>query len=149
MTQEALEVLLRNMQEQMGCAFLLVWGSKEEQQIAEQLHSHFADDSIVVDKLSLALLQNLMNHVDLVVAMDSLPLHLAGTTRTPTLSVFGASLAEKFKPKGKRHFAYQGTCPYGKIFPKRCPILRTCPTGACIRNLNGKEVFDAFHTHNL
>jgi heptosyltransferase-1 len=85
-----------------------------------------------------------MDSVDLVVAMDSLPLHLAGTTKVKTFSVFGASLASKFKPAGKKHLTLQGHCPYGRVFEKRCPILRTCPTGACIRSLTGKAVFNAF-----
>jgi heptosyltransferase-1 len=144
MTLEALERLLDNLQKDLKCAFLLVWGSKEEQQFVQRLQTRFSQDSIIVDKLSLPVLQNLMERTNLVVAMDSLPLHLAGTTSTSTLSVFGASLAQKFKPKGEKHFAFQGACPYGKTFPKRCPILRTCSTGSCIRSLSGQEVSDVF-----
>ena len=90
-----------------------------------------------------------MASVDMVIAMDSLPLHLAGTTETPTFSIFGASSANKYKPKGKKHLAFQGTCPYKRTFERRCPVLRTCSTGACIRDLHGEELFHYFLQNEL
>jgi len=144
LTREAFAEFLRHMQEHFGCCFLFIWGTAEEKQMAQEFHSRFSECSIVVDKLPLPLLQNLMGNMDLIIAMDSLPLHLAGTTATPTFSVFGASSSSKFKPKGTQHLSFQGECPYGRTFKKRCPVLRTCPTGACIRSLTGKQVFDQF-----
>jgi heptosyltransferase-1 len=137
LTKEALTSFLSRLQEYLKCNFIILWGSLEEKEVAHQLHQQFMQHSIVVDRLSLPMVQNLMIAADLVVAMDSLPLHLAGTTSTPSFSVFGPSLAQKYKPMGSRHFAFQGGCPYNRTFEKRCPILRTCPTGACIRELSG------------
>lgn len=139
-TLEALTEFLQLLQQERKCSYLFAWGTEAEKAMVEQLQEKVSH-SVVIPRLHLAALQNLMSRVELVIAMDSLPLHLAGTTRTPTFSVFGASLAEKFKPKGKLHVAMQGTCPYGKTFPKRCPLLRTCKTGACIRSLTGREIF--------
>lgn len=144
MNEEALCTFLKKVQEHLHCSFLLVWGSEKEKSIAENLHRHFPDQSIIVDRMPLPVLQNLMGEIDLVIAMDSLPLHLAGTTGTPTFSVFGASSAAKYKPRGKQHQTFQGPCPYGRTFERRCPILRTCKTGACIRHLTGLEVFQSF-----
>jgi heptosyltransferase-1 len=126
--------------------FLLVWGSESEKKLVEELFSHFPDCSQVVDRLSLPVLQNLMGHVDLVLSMDSLPLHLAGTTKTPTYSFFGPSLAEKFQPMGDQHHAVQGSCPYGQTFEKRCRVLRTCQTGACMKQMDGSKLFDDFRS---
>jgi heptosyltransferase-1 len=120
---------------------LFLWGSASELKTAQELKNRF-EHSLVVEKLSLPGLQNLMASVDFVVAMDSLPLHLAGTTETPAFGIFGASSAQKYMPQGNAHFAFQGSCPYGRVFERRCPILRTCPTGSCIRDLQGKELFD-------
>jgi heptosyltransferase I len=145
MTAEALMVFLSKMQEYLKCSFLFAWGTQQEKLMVESFQRHFMGTSEVLDRLPLPMLQNLMNEVDLVVAMDSLPLHLAGTTATPTYSVFGASSAGKYKPQGKRHYAFQGPCPYGITFEKRCPKLRTCTTGTCIRGLTGHEVFQSFH----
>jgi len=145
-TLEALTEFLQLLQQEKECSYLIAWGTESEKIKAEDLQAKLSN-AAVIPRLHLAVLQNLMSRVELVIAMDSLPLHLAGTTGTPTFSVFGASLAEKFKPKGKLHVAMQGTCPYGKTFLKRCPILRTCKTGACIRSLSGREIFLKCQSH--
>lgn len=128
----------------LKCQILIGWGSPDEQLIAKKIHAAFPEDSFIIPKLPLPVLQNLMAEMKLVIAMDSLPLHLAGTTSTPTFSVFGPSLAKKFKPEGEQHYSVQGTCPYGKTFDKRCPILRTCKTGHCINNITGDKLFQDF-----
>lgn len=121
--------------------FLFIWGNLEEKKQADCLSHHFPGKSLLVPKLSLSALQNLFSQVDLVIAMDSLPLHLAGVAGTSTLSFFGPSLAEIYQPIGEGHRSFQGKCPYGVSFGKRCPKLRTCPTGACLRTLNPNNPF--------
>ncbi len=139
-----LQNFLNNVGKQYSAHFFFIWGSQEEKKIAEGLSVQLPQNSSVIDRLPLPALQNLMTQMDLVMAMDSLPLHLAGTTSTPTYSVFGASAAHKYKPVGTQHEAFQGTCPYGKSFKKRCDLLRTCKTGACIKQLEGQELFEHF-----
>lgn len=146
LTQNQLADFLALVQKETQGVLLFAWGSPAEQQVAQYLHAQFPQCSLVIDRLKLATLQNLMANCDLVIAMDSLPLHLAGTTNTPSFSVFGASSAAKYKPLGPNHFAFQGACPYGRTFEKRCPILRTCPTGACIHDLPAQTLFDAFRS---
>lgn len=126
--------------------FLFLWGNDKEREVADEMHKNF-ELSALVDRLSLPQLQNLMSHVDLVIGMDSLPLHLAATTQTPTFSLFGASSAQKYRPMGALHSSLQGCCPYGVVFDRRCPRLRTCNTGACIRSLGGSEIFSAYLAH--
>jgi len=132
----------------MGCAYLFTWGNLEEKQLAEEIQAKFPNHSVVLDRLSLPVLQNVMDKMDLVVAMDSLPLHLAGTTGTKTFSIFGASSAAKYKPEGEGHTFFQGHCPYKRSFEKRCPILRSCPTGPCIRSISGSHLFKVFQESN-
>lgn len=143
MTEEALIDFLKHIQEDFKCYFLITWGSKEEKELAEKIAQNLPA-SKVIDRLPLSVLQKLMSEMDLIIAMDSLPLHLAGTTSTRTFSIFGASSAQKYQPSGKGHYALQGTCPYGQTFVKRCPLLRSCSTGSCIRKLSGDEVYEAF-----
>lgn len=140
------EALINLLQRLQPCSLLFIWGNSEEKNLAIELQNHFPT-STVVDRLPLPALQNLMSHMELVVSMDSLPLHLAGTTGVPTLSVFGPSSSQKYKPCGSQHFAYQGSCPYKKEFPMRCKILRTCSTGLCMRQLTGHEVFQSYNQH--
>lgn len=144
LSQETLRGFLQCLSAKFKAHFLFLWGHKGEKEIAEQLSASFPGQSTLVDRISLPALQNLMASADLVVAMDSLPLHLAGTTATPTYSVFGPSSAHKFKPAGDRHEAFQGSCPYGQTFPKRCEKLRTCKTGACMKALEGEQLYRSF-----
>lgn len=144
MTTEALVDFLKRLQPTQKCHFLVLWGSPQEKLMAETICETLAPHASVAEKLPLHVLQNLMGRMDLVIAMDSLPLHLAGTTSTPTFSVFGPSSAAKYGPEGLQHHAMQGTCPYGRTFDKRCSVLRTCPTGQCIRGLSGDDVFASF-----
>ncbi len=125
-------------------SFLFIFGDEEERRKAEELSSHFKERSAPVGNLSLPLWQALMWEMDGVIAVDSAALHLCGTTGTPSFSVFGPSLASSYKPLEERHLAVQGACPYGKTFSNRCPILRTCSTGACIRGLSAEELFASY-----
>jgi len=138
------ETLRKVLQGMPGSSFLFLWGNDAEKVFAQSLQQEFPEKSIVIDRMDLPSLQNLMSSMDLVFSMDSLPLHLAGTTTTPTFSLFGASSAEKYRPKGVQHCSLQGECPYGRTFEKRCPVLRTCPTGACIRELTSEQVLEAY-----
>jgi heptosyltransferase-1 len=142
-TTEALIDFLGLLQKEQNGFFYLIWGSAEEKTAVEQIHEQASlrSHSKIIDKLTLPMLQNMMSYMDLVIAMDSLPLHLAGTAGTPTFSIFGASSATKYKPEGTQHRAIQGPCPYKRTFDRRCPILRTCPTGLCIRGLTGQQLF--------
>ncbi|NGX43520.1 MAG: Lipopolysaccharide core heptosyltransferase RfaQ [Chlamydiae bacterium] len=132
---------LQRFQKETKCSYLFIWGNETEKKAVKEIHHNFQGRSVVVEKLPIPMLQNLMDQLDLVIAMDSLPLHLAGITSTPTFSIFGASSANKYRPIGAKHHSFQGTCPYKITFDKRCPKLRSCPTGACIRNLSGTDVF--------
>lgn len=128
----ALDKLISFLQKKEGF-FLFSYGKKEELITAKTLHEHFKERSLILDPLPLFLLQYLMSCVDLVVAMDSLPLHLAATTQTPTFSFFGPTKGEKFAPIGPKHQFEQGFCPYGIKFEKQCPKLRSCKTGKCMK----------------
>lgn len=138
--KEALIPFLQYLQRKTACHFLFIWGSQEERAEAEILQKS-TEQSQVLERLPLPVLQNLMGEIDLVIAMDSLPLHLAGSIGTPTFSLFGPSSAKKYQPVGKNNGSFQGSCPYGRRFEKRCPILRKCTTGACLREQPADALF--------
>ncbi len=143
LTPQALVEFLNLLQGHLNCYFVFIWGTETEKIEVQSLQSQF-EQSLLLPRVSLPVLQQLMGMVDLIVAMDSLPLHLAATTTTSTFSIFGASLGLRFAPVGEQHRFFQGACPYGRSFTNRCPVLRTCPTGACIRTLSGKQIFENF-----
>lgn len=140
---ETLEQFLALLEESEHPAFLFVWGGEEERLLAERLTKRFPG-SQSIGELSLPLWQALMQRVDSVIAMDSASLHLCGTTSTPSFSCFGPSSAEVYRPLGVLHHSIQGSCPYGRTFDKHCPILRSCPTGACLRSLTPEALLRAF-----
>lgn len=141
LSEETLLKFLGHIHAEGPSAFFLAWGNAQEKATAEKLHQMFSSNSIVLERLRLPALQNLMSRMDAVIAMDSLPLHLAGTAGVPTFSAFGASSAAKYKPPGPLHITVQGNCPYNRQFEKRCPILRTCPTGKCIKDLRAEDLY--------
>jgi heptosyltransferase-1 len=148
MSTQGLITCLQSLNQHYNCSFLFIWGTEEEKQISEKLHQQFNDCSHLVEKLPIPVLQNLMNNMDLVIAMDSLPLHLAGTTRVSSFGIFGASSAKKYQPLGLNHSSYQGACPYKMVFENRCPYLRTCKTGACIRSLDEINLLNLYYNIN-
>jgi heptosyltransferase-1 len=139
-----LKALLEKIAPDCDPSYVFIYGDEEEKRVAEDLRSHFKERSMSIGQLSLPLWQALMWEMDGVIAMDSAALHLCGTTPTPSFSVFGPSLASYYSPPEQRHLSIQGLCPYGKTFPSRCPILRTCPTGACLRDLQVDELFASY-----
>lgn len=141
---ETLTGFLSRIQQNFQAHFLLVWGSLEEKEYCKLIQKQCENCHVLNTLLEIPTWQYLMNQMDLVIAVDSSALHLCGTTKTPSFSIFGPTSAEVFKPPEKRHFSFQGQCPYGNVFLKQCPILRSCPTGACIRDIIAEDLYQAF-----
>lgn len=127
-----------------NAAFLFMWGNEAEKKMCQNFAAAFPKTSLIVDMLPLPTWQNLMSDMELVLAVDSSALHLCGTTSTPSFSFFGPTDPLIFKPLGDMHYAIQGPCPYKKQFIKQCPALRSCSTGACIRDLKGEKIYAEF-----
>ncbi len=140
---ETLTQFLRKVEEFYNASFLLICGDEAEKAECLELQKQLKK-AYIPEKLLLPTWQNLMNEVDLVIALDSSALHLCETTRCPSFSIFGPTSLNIFKPIGKKHSGFQGPCPYGRTFEKQCPALRNCPTGACIRDLKAELLFQVF-----
>jgi heptosyltransferase-1 len=136
------DVLLSFLKEVGGRCYF-VWGSETERLVCQELVNGL-ERAVLMEKLSIPDWQNLMGEMDLVVAVDSGALHLAGTAGVPTFSIFGPTASEVFKPLGKEHLAFQGKCPYGREFVKQCPVLRSCPTGACMAEVTAEELIKIY-----
>lgn len=126
----------------IDASFLFVWGDEREKMMCEQMQKQLG--GVVSKKLSLSEWEQRMREVDLVIAVDSSALHLAGMTQTPTFSIFGPTSPELFKPLGDHHKSYWGKCPYSRQFVKTCPVLRTCPTGACMNDICAGDLYETF-----
>lgn len=146
MEERQLASFLKKIAATEAFSFAFIWGNEAEKivamRLAEQLRLYA--QAVILDRLELPLLQNVMELFSCIIAMDSLPLHLAASTGKATFSVFGPSLALKYAPKGAHQLAIQGTCPYGERFHRRCSFLRSCPTGACLRSIPPDDLAEAF-----
>jgi heptosyltransferase-1 len=145
LTEASLAIFLRLCAERLHVRWLLTWGNQEERILTERLQASVPSVQCV-PSMPLPQLQHLMSLTDLVVSMDSLPLHLAATAGIPTYSCFGPSNAAKYAPIGEQHVFYQGTCPYHQQFERRCPKLRTCATGSCMRDISPYVLYAHFAT---
>jgi heptosyltransferase-1 len=145
LTEETLVEFLHQIDEKMGPSFFFVYGNEKEKELADRLEQSFTGCSHAVGDLSLPLWQRFMQMVEGVISMDSAALHLCATTDTPSFSLFGPSSSHAYKPVGEKHCAYQGPCPYDVAFDRRCPHLRTCDSGACLREVSPLVLFEAFN----
>ena len=137
LSMAAMEAFLANIRRHTDFCYLFLWGSDFERLEVEQIGQ---GGIVLPHKLSLPALYHLISRVQCVLSMDSLPLHLAGLTKTPTFSVFGPSSRSKFQPLKAAAGGFQGSCPYGISFERRCPRLRTCKTGNCLKAVGGDEL---------
>lgn len=139
-----LKAFLNKIQQKYEAHFFFPYGNEEEKEFAESLHGLFPETSHVMEALSLQAWRACMMEVDGVIAMDSAALHLCATTKTPSFSFFGPTASVIYKPEGEHHLAIQGACPYGKTFEVRCPLLRSCATGACLKELPVDQIVESF-----
>jgi heptosyltransferase-1 len=139
-TQTFLDVL-RRVKEKYSPYFIFIAGNGEELREVGALAKDFPSSSHMLFRPDLPFLQRAMNHAHAVLAVDSIILHLGATAQTPTFGFFGPSSAMKYAPKGKRHGFFQSTCPSNTAFEKRCPFLRTCQTGQCLKGADPEDIF--------
>jgi len=122
--------------------YLFVQSNAEELSLAVDMSKKDRGRIGVLERLSLPLLQNTMLYSSGVIAMDSLPLHLAGLAKVPIFGIFGPSMSGKYMPRGHGNSCYQAGCPYGKVFDKRCKELRSCATGDCLKKVAISALLD-------
>jgi heptosyltransferase-1 len=141
-TDSILQVL-RMARQQFSPYYVFLAGTSDELNEVGSLAREFSSSSHVLFRQDLPLLQRLMGDSQAVLAVDSLVLHLAATTRAPTFSFFGPSSAHKYAPIGPQHGHFQMHCPSSITFDRRCPSLRTCPTGMCMKDADPEKMFHA------
>jgi len=123
---------------------ILVWKSNQEKSLARRLESALGERASLLGNVTLTEWQRWMDKMSGVITTDSCALHLASLAGVPTLSIFGPSNGSTYAPQREKHAFVQGPCPYGVSFDIRCPKLRTCETGACIKGLSVETLVSAF-----
>lgn len=145
LSDSSMENLLLAIEKQSKKAvkFWLISGNDEERQRANKIASSLSS-SFVVPALTIPQLQRLMCGMDQVISVDSLALSLAYEAQVPVFALFGSSSPQKFSITNDNSSSFFGACPYGKTFEKRCPLLRSCKTGSCIRDPSIDEILKQY-----
>lgn len=136
--------VLEEIEKKIDSFFHLIWGNQEDLELCQEIEKKLPQKVQIVEKMRHEVWQHLMDEMDLVLALDSGALHLSATTKAASFSFFGPTKPELFRPLGSRHASIRGVCPYNQRFVKQCPYLRTCSTGACIRDLKADEILHRF-----
>ncbi len=137
---------LKKIEQKYQPLFLFLQGSETEKKKSFQLAAHFGSQAVVLDKMSLPLLQHLMEEVDLVIGMDSCPLHLAILAKRPTVGFFGPTAASIYGAKQEEgNLTFEGSCLLKLSFDKRCKPLRKC-SQRCIDQHSQEELFKDFES---
>ena len=126
----------------LSCLF----GDQAEKAVAEELLRAFPDCSDILGGMSLLEWQQKMSEMAAVIAVDSMGLHLCGLTGTPAFSIFGPTSAKVFRPPDCGHGSFQADCPYRVSFVQQCPRLRSCSSGACLKEIDAEKLAGAFLT---
>jgi len=139
LSPKTLREFLVLLEKQLKPTFILTVGTPQEK---EKAHSAISGlrSAHILGPLDLAAWQGMIKEMDFVITVDSASLHLTQTTSVPCFAIFGPSSSHIYSTS----FSVQGGCPYGETFVKRCPRLRTCPTGACLKDLTAKTLFNQF-----
>ncbi len=125
-----------------GTAFLL--GGAGEQALGEQMRaeSGYAHVVNMCGKTNLVELGSLMREIDVLVTVDSGPMHLAAALGVPTVALFGPTDPTRTGPYGAAHHVIQNT----DLSCVPC-LSRTCRRPqrdhACLRQLSIDPVVDA------
>lgn len=110
-----------------GAAIVLT-GGRDEWETCEMVRAHMRADALnLAGSTSLGALAALLSRLDLVVANDSGPAHLAAAVGTRSVVIFGAAQAETWAARDtRRHRALSVPVPCRPCYVAECPIGYRC-----------------------
>lgn len=124
----------------------LAWGSEEEKKLCKLVVESAGSERVhMMPKSNLTDFAAWVSRAHWMISADSLPLHLAALFAIPTFSVFGPSSGALYAPNSPKDSHWQGQCPYNEVFEKRCPHLRSCSTGQCLRSKSQEAALEALN----
>ncbi|MBJ6725943.1 lipopolysaccharide heptosyltransferase I [Geomesophilobacter sediminis] len=126
-------------------SILLTWGDQAERDRATEIAREIGPGARVIDRYPLKALTAILKKVDLVVAGDTGPVHIAAAVGTPTVSIFRATDGKLTGPRGELHVAVQSPLHCAKCGRKECDKDRQCsesvkvePVLAAVKKLLGQ-----------
>ena len=102
-----------------GVPSLVVWGSPEEREWAEQIARCSEGHATIAPRTTLVELAAVMRRAALYLGSDTGPMHLAAAVDTPCVALYGATRPENSGPYGSQHIALQSYYQVGTSRERR------------------------------
>jgi heptosyltransferase-1 len=105
---------------------LFSWGNSQEKEAVTRITSSVGTGARILNRYPLKGLIALLKKVDLVVAGDTGPLHLAAAVGTPTVSFYRASDGKRTGPRGVQNVTIQSSLHCTPCFRTKCDDDARC-----------------------
>ncbi len=105
---------------------LMSWGSEQERTAVTRIASAIGTGARVLDRFLLKEFAAVLKKVDLVVAGDTGPVHMAAAVGTPTVSLYRASDGRRRGPRGPGHAVVQSSFDCSPCFRTECDRNEQC-----------------------
>lgn len=123
---------------------VLILGSQADRSEAEIIQKYAPASVNLIGKTSLVDVAGLLKECKLLITSDSGIMHLAYAVGTPTLSLFGPGIEEKWAPKGKKHRSLNVRLDCSPC--TRFGYTPTCEKDVlCLSSLRVKDLLDAVY----
>jgi ADP-heptose:LPS heptosyltransferase len=125
-----------------GGVGVILTGSRDDDSVAAAILAGLDPAPLcLVGRLSLTQLTAVLQAVDLMITVDSGPMHIAAAVGTPVVALFGPTDPRRTGPLGPGR-VLRRELPCSPCLQRRCQITDTY---RCMRDLSVAEVLDAAH----
>jgi len=114
------------------CTILLSWGNQAERAVVTEVAKGIGPGARVLDRYPLKALTAVMKKVDLVVAGDTGPVHIAAAAGTPTVSIYRSTNGKLTGPRGERHVTLQSPLHCTRCKRKQCDKDKECSVSVTV-----------------
>jgi len=126
--------------------FVVFLGSKSDRPRVDQIISSMKSKALIAtSKTSLKELVALESLCDLVISNDSGPVHVAAAVGTPTITIFGPSDDNKYRPLGDKHKIVKNEIECRPCGEHECPLGHH----RCMQDIGVDDVIEVVNMVNL
>jgi len=124
--------------DELNCQVVLAGSYAEESYLAEIISMAKSDAKNLAGKTKLGELACLISISDLMVSMDSGPMHIACAVKTPVVAIMGPTAPWRTGPFGENFSVVRNELPCSPCFKKaKCPLEHH----KCMQDISVEEVF--------
>jgi heptosyltransferase-2 len=92
--------LIQRLQNELDPVIFITYGPKDSEPV-EKLHSIFGKEIVIIKEKSIRSVASIIDNLDLFITNDTGVMHVASTTRSPVLSLFGPTDPLQWAPQRK------------------------------------------------